>query len=163
MQQMTESEKGLIISMYNNRYKVSEIVQMLPYKEGTSMRFIKELRQKGLLKKENRQRFTPRQIEVQKLHSEGYNAHKITEQTGYALTTIYQTLSDLKLSCPRPKHNYKKRVEVTLDKLSSKTQQILAAVKSGKKSRDICQEFQITRQYLSLLKKKYQKRYSNGL
>ncbi len=153
---MTEADKFLIITMYNNKKPTADIVRMLPYKESVARRYIRELRQQGLLKRENKATESPQQLAVLQAYNDGLTTvAEIAEEIGGNEQSVRNALSVLGLSCKRPKHNYKQRPRFSFTELSEKTQQIITAVKDGKASGDICLQFNISRQYLSEVKKKY--------
>lgn len=153
---MTESDKALIISMYNNKKRTDDIIRMLPYTESEARRYIRELRQQGLLKRENKATESPQQLAVLQAYNDGLiTVAEIAEEIGGNEQSVRNALSALGLSCKRPKHNYKQRPRFSFAELSKKTQQIITAIQDGKAGGDICLQFNISRQYLSEVKKKY--------
>ncbi len=153
---MTESDKALIIYMYNNKKRTADIIRMLPYSEREAKRCIRELRQQGLLKRENKAAESPQQLAVLRAYNDGMTTvAEIAEGIGGNEQSVRNALSALGVSCKRPKHNYKQRPRYSFAELSEKTQQIITAIQDGKASGDICRQFNISRQYLSEIKKKY--------
>ena len=69
--------------------------------------------------------------------------------------TVKDILVGLGLERKRPKKNYKKRNPTNIAKLCEKTQAICADITAGATVKEIMARYGVTRQYVSLLKKKY--------
>lgn len=161
---MTESEKRLIIDLWESRMKVEDIVRMLPCDTATARGYIKALRAEGVLTAEkHRGKELTREIIKTAYENGERNPYVLAKTYHLSPYTVKDILVGLGLERHRPKTNYKKRKPTDIAKLCVKTQDICEEIAKGTKPKEITEKYGVTRQYVSLLKKKYFKNSSVGL
>lgn len=148
---MTEQDKNLIISLWNNGETVSNIIKMLPYDENTARNMIKELRDGNILK--DRTKRNAKECVKIAVEQGIMNKYQIAEMYGYDITTIENAIISLRIKRQRPHKNYKKRKEV---ELSEQTHKIIEDLRAKEQTQGaIAKKYNVSRQYVSWLKKKY--------
>lgn len=161
---MTESEKRLIIDLWESRMKVEDIVRMLPCDQKTARGYIKALKDEGVLSAEkHRGKELTREIIKTAYENGERNPYVLARTYHLSPYTVKDILVGLGLERHRPKTNYKKRKPTDIAKLCVKTQDICDEIAKGAKPKEITEKYGVTRQYVSLLKKKYFKNSSVGL
>ena len=145
---MTQQDRELIIQLWNKRTPIAKIVQMLPYEPKIARRYIREVKESGELKSENRV-LNDRDLVVQAYNSGMTNHYEIARTYGINIDCVITYLSKAKLQRTRPPHNYKKR------ELPEKTRQIIAEIQQGVKLTEIAKKHGVTRQFVSNVKIKY--------
>lgn len=151
---MTEQDKTLIQKLWVSRQPISCIIRMLPYPENEARKMVKALREDGTLTDEVRKKDGT--AEIMKLYHSGVTSpYEIAEKSGYALNTVNDVLQRQKLGRKRPPHNYRKRMPTDITTLNAKTQEIVTALKHGEVSSIIAKKYNVSRQYVSKIKKKY--------
>lgn len=149
---MTESEIKLVERLWASGKGVGEIARLLPYKEYIAKREIAELKKKGVLKGRSGKSQANTQARVLQAYNDGITSpYEIAELCGVSVGYIRKVLSQAKVKVGRPKHNYKQ------SKLCENTQAIITALKSGKRVREICDEFGVSKQYVHEVKNKFVK------
>ena len=149
---MTESEIKLVERLWASGKGVGEIARLLPYKEYIAKREISELKKKGVLKGKSGKSQAITQERILQAFNDGITSpYEIAELCGVCRRYVYNVLSQAKVKIQRPKHNYKQR------KLCENTQAIITALKSGKRVREICDEFGVSKQYVYEVKNKFVK------
>ena len=102
-----ENIKRQIILLWESGETVSKICRLMPRREGTVRRIIKEMQESGELK----ERGSIAEITKQKvinLYKNGQtNPYEIANAFGLSVNTVNGILSKAKLHRDRPKHNYK--------------------------------------------------------
>lgn len=142
---MTESDKSLIIRLWNGGVPVTQIPKMLPYKlcEGKAM--VAELRANGTLAPRTRE---SKQELVASAYRNGMkNPYEIAETYGLTYTTVRHYLLRSGIKRPYPKKQYRPKGS------QERTKQILAAL-SEKSQSEVARQFGVSRQYVSALKKR---------
>lgn len=161
---MTESERRLIIDLWESRMKAEDIVRMLPCDQKTARRYIKALREEGVLAREKHSRAELTREIIRTAYNNGeHNPYVLAKTYHLSAYTVKDILVKLGLERQRPKRNYKKRNPTNIAKLCEKTQAICADITAGATVKEITEKYGVTRQYVSLLKKKYFKNSSVGL
>ena len=149
---MTESEIKLVERLWANGKGVGEIARLLPYKEYIAKREIRELKRNGVLKGKSGKSQANTQARVLQAYNDGItNPYEIAELCGVGVGYIRNVLSQATVKIQRPKRNYKQR------KLCENTQAIIDRLKSGKKVREICDDFGVSTQYVYQVKNKFVK------
>lgn len=145
---MTQQDRELIIRLWNNRMSINKIVRMLPYKPTVARQYVKEVKESGALKAENRVP-TQREIVVTAYKNGMTSPHEISETFDINYNCVQTYLKDAKLQRKRPPKNYKKR------NAPERRQQIITAINGGKSNAEIAREFGVTRQWVFYIRKKY--------
>lgn len=153
---MTESERRLIIDLWESRMKIEDIVRMLPCDANTARGYIRALRQEGVLATEKHRRAELTREIIRTAYNNGEtNPYNLARTYHLSAYTVKDILVSLGLERQRPKRNYKKRNPTNIAKLCAKTQAICADITAGATVKEIMARYGVTRQYVSLLKKKY--------
>lgn len=153
---MTESERRLIIDLWESRMRIDEIVKMLPCDQKTARAYIKALKDEGVLAAEkHRSKELTRQVIKTAYENGERNPYELARTYHLSAYTVKDILVSLGLERQRPKRNYKKRNPTNIAKLCAKTQAICADITAGATVKEIMAKYGVTRQYVSLLKKKY--------
>ena len=161
---MTESERRLIIDLWESRMKIAEIVKMLPCDEKTARAYIKALKDEGVLAAEKHRNWAITKQLIKTAYDNGeHNPYELARTYHLSANTVKTILVGFGLERQRPKRNYKKRNPTDIGKLCVKTQDICDEIAKGTKPKEITEKYGVTRQYVSLLKKKYFKNISVGL
>ncbi len=142
---MTESDKSLIIRLWNGGVPIAEICKMLPYKALHIKQMVGELRKDGTLSP--RVRGNKRQLVVDAYNGGMTNPYEIAETYGLTYGTVRHYLFKGGVKRPYPKRQY--RPKPTTDK----TMEILAALET-KSQIEVARQFGVSRQYVSALKKR---------
>lgn len=151
---MTEQDKNLIQKLWVGKQPISCIIRMLPYPEGEARKMVKALRDDGTLTDEVRKKNGT--AEILRLYNSGITSpYDIVEKSGYALNTVKAILQRQKIHRKRPLHNYKSRTPTDITTLNAKTQEIITALKNGEGCAAIAKKHDVSRQYVSKVKKKY--------
>lgn len=145
---MTQQDRELIIKLWNNRMSINKIVRMLPYSPTVARQYIKEVKESGALKAENRVP-TQEQLCVMAWQNGMTNPHEIAETFDINYNCVQTYLKDAKLQRKRPSTNYKKR------NAPERRQQIIQALNDGKSNAEIARQFGVTRQWVYTIRKKY--------
>ena len=152
---MTEREKNLVVTLWQSGEAIEKIIRLLPYKEGVSRRYVKELRDNGVLTQENRGKRTAK-VKVLELYNNGMtNPYEISEESGYSISTVRSVLARLKLNRSRPKHNYKRRERARYDKLCENSKRIVNLLEQGKSCAEVARLLGCTRQNVFITKKRF--------
>lgn len=153
---MTESERRLIIDLWESRMKVEDIVRMLPCDQKTARKYIKALREEGVLAREKHRRAElTREIILTAYNNGETNPYVLAKTYHLSAYTVKDILVSFGLERQRPKRNYKKRNPTDITKLCEKTQAVCDEIRNGVSASAICEKYKVSRQYVSLLKKKY--------
>lgn len=153
---MTESERRLIIDLWESRMRIDEIVKMLPCDEKTARGYIKALKDEGVLAAEkHRSKELTRQVIKTAYDNGEHNPYELARTYHLSANTVKTILVSLGLERQRPKRNYKKRNPTDIGRLCVKTQEICAEIANGATAKELTAKYGVTRQYVSLLKKKY--------
>lgn len=142
---MTESDKALIIRLWNGGVPIAEICKMLPYKAMNIKQMVGELRKDGTLPP--RERGNKRQLVVDAYNGGMTNPYEIAETYGLTYGTVKGYLSQAGLKRPYPKHHYRPKPN------GEKTAQILASLETKSQS-EVARQFGVSRQWVSALKKR---------
>lgn len=149
---MTEQEIKLIKVLWESGKGVGEIARLLPYKEYIGKRQIQEMKRNGILQGRSGKSQANIQGRVLKAYQGGItNPYEIAEVLQMDVRYVNGILTKAKLNRQRPKHNYRQR------KLCANTQAIITALRSGKRVREICDEFGVSSQYVYQVKDKFVK------
>lgn len=152
---MTENDKNLIVSLWENGEPISHIIKMLPYSTETARQMIVDLRKNNVLKLENRSNRAGG-WRIVKMYNDGItNPYEIAEKLNYSINTVQIVLSKAKLGRERPKHNYKKTRTLTYDELCDNSRKIIDLLKIGKDCTEIARMLGCTRQNVFIIKKKF--------
>lgn len=161
---MTESERRLIIDLWESRMKIADIVKMLPCDEKTARGYIKSLKDEGVLAAEkHRNKELTRQVIKTAYDNGEHNPYELARTYHLSANTVKTILVGFGLKRKRPKRNYKKRNPTDIGRLCVKTQEICAEIANGATAKELTAKYGVTRQYVSFLKKKYFKNSSVGL
>ena len=162
---MTESEKRLIIDLWESRMKIADIVKMLPCDEKTAKGYIRALKDEGVLAAEKHRNANITREVIRTAYENGdRNPYELARKLHLSAYTVKDILVKLGLERQRPKRNYKKRNPTNIAKLCEKTQGICADLTAGATVKEIMEKYGVTRQYVSLIKKKYFKgENANGI
>ena len=153
---MTESEIKLVERLWASGKGVGEIARLLPYKEYIAKREISELKRNGVLKGKSGKSQAITQARVLQAYNDGITSpYEIAELCGVCVGYEYNVFSRAEVIIQRPKRNYKQR------KLCENTQAIITALRSGKRVREICAEFGVSKQYVYQVKNKFVKEQEN--
>ncbi len=151
---MTEQDKILIQKLWVSKQPISCIIRMLPYPESEARKMVKALRDDGTLTDEVRKKNGA--TEILRLYNSGITSpYDIAEKSGYTYNTVKAILHRQKVSRKRPLHNYKSRTPTDITTLNAKTQEIISALKNGESCSIIAKKHNVSRQYVSKIKKKY--------
>lgn len=149
---MTEQDKNLIIRLWESGEPSSSIVRLLPYDAQTAKSMIMELRQNGVLKGRSGKTATKTWEKVLRAYNDGITSpYDLAEMFLLKVSTVNNILGSSGLKRQRPKHNYKQR------KVCENTKAIITALKSGKRVREICEDFGVSKQYVYEVKNKFVK------
>lgn len=146
---MTEREVENIKRQWEIGVPIGQIVRTMPYSQTTALRHIWELQNKGVLLPRKRKRGVD-------LVSEAYNRgmtnpHEIAETYGYTIRTVYEYLKRTNPHRERVKHNWKKRG------FNEQTIEILKCLEKGMGVNETARKFGVTKQWVSVVKKRSEK------
>jgi transposase len=153
---MTESEIKLVERLWASGKGVGEIARLLPYKEYIAKQEIRELKRNGVLKGKSGKSQANTQAKVLQAYNDGITSpYDLAEMFGVCYGYVNNILSSAISGRQRPKRNYKQR------KVCENTQAIITALRSGKRVREICNEFGVSTQYVYQVKDKFVKEQQN--
>lgn len=149
---MTESEKELLIRLWDSGKTNKEIFQLFPYKQQYLRQQIKKLKEDGVLKGKNaKTQEKTREKILQAYHSGMTNPYEIAEYVGICMLYVNNVLCEEKLNRKRPPQNYKKK------ELSESTKKIIDEIKNGTPIANISKKYSVSTQYVYFCRKKYVK------
>ncbi len=148
MQALSEYEKSMCLTLWQDGESIISIAKMLPYKVGTAKRLIKDLVASGYLPQRKRGDLVKDRLK--RLVASGVtDSYEIATILGINQQTVLNYKSRLKLYTERPPKNYRPTV------LSEKTQQIIADLQNGISNKEIQTKYDVSRQYVSKVQKNY--------
>lgn len=150
---MTEQERNLIIKLWENGTPINSIIHMLDCKQCTAKQYIKELKESGILKKENRKRRSV-DIIINVFNKGETNPYQISEITGYSVNTVRTVLHNAHIPIPKSK---RKRSPTDVNTLCQLTQTIIREIESGEPCSEIAKYYNVSRAYVYKVKQKYVK------
>ena len=141
---MTESDRVQIKRLWDAGLPERQIVQMLPYNGTTARKMIAEMKSDGSLQK----RHGIMRNNVIETYKRGVKSpYKIAEMYGLTYYTVTTYLSNAGLHRQREPRNYKK---------NDRTLEIIEMLKAGKSQAEIARQFGVSRQWVSVAKKRWQ-------
>lgn len=150
IEKMTDHEKLICSTLWNDGESITSIAKILPYRIGTAKRLIKDLIESGYLPPRKKGELVKERLR-QLVKSGITDSYAIATILGITHQTASTYKSQIGLHTPRPKKNYRPTV------LSVKTQQIIADLQNGINQKEIQLKYNVSRQYVSEVKKKYVK------
>lgn len=154
---MTSEEISLIKRLWESGKGATTIAKLLPYKEHTTIKEINKLRQNGVLDGRSGKTKEKTKSKILQAYNSGITSpHDIAEMFDLKVSTVNTVLSNSRLNRKRPKHNYAKR------ELSERTKQILTDIKSGVVLSEVAIKHNVTKQWVSKIKKKYYERENSN-
>ena len=150
-----EELKKKLISLWESGATIPEIVRIMPCRAVVTKTLLKEMKASGELKPRKTKGDITREKVLYLYHSGVTNPYEIAEYYNLSIHTIKNVLSNAKLSRGRPPHNYKERKPRDISKLSKNTQLIIADLKSGLSVREISRKYDISTQWIHIIKAKY--------
>ena len=148
------TEKLRIVRLDGLNLQLEELAEVRNKK--TARSYIKALREEGVLAREKQSRAELTREIIRTAYNNGEtNPYVLAKTYHLSAYTVKDILVKLGLERQRPKKNYKKRNQTDITKLCEKTQAVCEEIKNGVVAKDICEKYKVTRQYVSLLKKKY--------
>lgn len=150
---ITEQDKAILIEMWNNRVSVERISQLLPYKANTVRNIIQELLKDGILNRANRVKTLRDRITDMYL-SGVTDMDELAEMFETSKNYVSNCLRDNKINHKR-KTVYKKRKPN--ERIDERTQAIIDELKKGKSQTEIAKKFNVTRQWVFSIKKRFLK------
>lgn len=149
---MTESEKDLIIRLWESGKTIKEIILFFPYPKDYLRNEVRELKKQGVLvgrSGKTKQKTTQKMLD---LYNDGIrNPYEIASRLNVCPKYVNNRLSSCHLSRGKPKQNYKPK------SVNEKTAAIINDIKNGKKIKEIASSYDISRQYVYAIKNKYVK------
>ena len=152
---MNNKDKELIITLWQSGEPIEKIIRLLPYPIGTSRRYIRELREQGVLTKGNRNKRTAKEKIMEIYNSRTINPYEIAEISGYSFSTVRFVLSHAGLGRERPIHNYKATPSMPYERICENSKQIVDLLERGMGCAEIAKIVGCTRQNVFILKKKF--------
>lgn len=160
---MTESEKSLVISLWNSGETMASIIQVLPYSKYRARQEIKQLQQDGILVGRSGKTQSKTKEKILCLYNDGITSpYEIAEILNFKVGTVNTILSNAKLDRKRPEHNYKKRKQTNFNLLCDKTKEIIVSLQEGLSVREVAKKFDVATQYVYEIKGKFVKEQQNG-
>lgn len=152
---MTENDKNLIITLWENGEPISHIIKMLPYPTETARQMVVDLRKNGVLELDRRSNRAGG-WRILQMYKEGTtNPYEIAEKLNYSINTVQLILSSAKLGRKRPEHNYKKTRMLTYDELCDNSKRIVDLLREGKDCTEIARIVGCSKQNVFLVKKRF--------
>lgn len=148
MVKMTDHEKLICFTLWNDGESITSIAKMLPYRIGTAKRLIKGLIDSGYLPPRKKGELVKERLR-QLVESGVTDSYEIASILGLTYQTVFDYKSRMGLHTPRPKKNYRPTV------LSERTQQIIAELENGVSRKEIQAKYGVSRQYVEKVKSKY--------
>ena len=152
---MTEREKNLVVTLWQSGEPIEKIIRLLPYPIGISRRYIRELREQGVLTKSNRNKITAKEKIIEIYNNGTINPYDIAEISGYSFYTVRYVLSHAGLCRVRPVHNYKTTSPMPYERICDNSKQIVDLLERGMGCAEIAKIVGCTRQNVFILKKKF--------
>lgn len=142
---MTESDKTLIIRLWNGGVPVKKIPYMLPYRHGEGAAMVAALRADGTLSERTRE--NKEQLVAAAYESGMTDLEELAENYGLTPKTVrvYLHRCGIKRGVPKKYKGHKP---------CAKTVEILREMESGKTQSEIARQFGVSRQYVAILKKR---------
>jgi DNA invertase Pin-like site-specific DNA recombinase len=149
---MTEQEKKQIISMWESRMTILDIVRTLPYTQREARRMINELRADGTLKPRKKKRMLNEAI-MEIFNSGTTDRYEIAEILGVSYRTVLNRLQKMGIHLGRPAHNHKKMP------IKDTTAQIMDDIRKGEMSySQIAKKYGVSRGRVGNIKQQMIKR-----
>lgn len=157
---MTESEKALIVRLWENGQTMEKIIRMLPCSNGKARAYILELQQNGTIKgRSGKTREKTLERVLQAYNGGISNPYEISQELNLAFSTVSIALHELGIRRKRPPHNYKKRKKFAICDLTERVKKVLCELAEGKGVRETARNNGISAQRVSTIKKEYLERY----
>ena len=153
---MTESEKILVVNLWEEKKPIKYIVSLLPYKPYVARKQIKEMVENGELKQRrcrDKERSKNKILEI--YNNKTKNIYEIAKETNLSFNYVRDILYRCGIRRKRPEKNYKKRKQTTFEDLSNNSKEILLELKNGKTARQISKEKDISTQWIHKLKSQH--------
>lgn len=144
---MTESERKQVITLWDNRVPIYQIIRMLPYPEKKATQMLKEMRTDGTLKPRDDK---PTMIDkVCNAYRNGeHNPYKLAEMFGKTHKTINQYLAMGGIKKGKAEHHWQPKPK------GDKANVIIEELRKGEKTQyRIAKEYGVSRQYVNELKR----------
>lgn len=145
---MTDHEKLICSTLWNDGESITSIAKILPYRIGTAKRLIRGLIASGYLPPRKKGELVKERLK-QLVESGITDSYEIASILGITQQTALVYKSQMRLYTARPKKNYRPTV------LSEKTQQLIAELENGVSSKEIRAKYGVSRQYVDKVKSKY--------
>lgn len=150
----SESERNMVVTMWNNGQPVSAIARLLPYSIPVVRREVRLMVERGEITKIKNRVSNATTASILIAYDQGVkDPREIANLVGCAYNTAKVILTMNHKSIPR-KSKYKKH---TVEDLSPKTQDVIRDILYGKKAKEITGKHGVSRQYVSELKGKIER------
>lgn len=155
---MTESEKNLVIRLWDSGATIGEIVKLLPYKEYIAKEYIREMKSQGILVGRSGKSQAKTLAKAINLYNSGItNVCEIAELLGMKKRSVETIFRKGNFKRPRPKHNYRET------NICDKSRAILDDIRQGEMSlSEIARKHNVNRQWVWQLKNKNYKQYNEA-